>query len=159
VIFLRINCSNIACHVAAVWAFQVVTGISRQIVYDWLIRYTMWYDAFIRASRSWQSNSQLNLLHGYYMKKQRWRNYKKKRDAQKKWSVIKSVQSVLRPEGSQWWERFVIAVGLEPGVNERGSYEWREWWVDIVRQELIRRWDSERELLRSEPGSYPNSLK
>jgi len=26
-------------------------------------------------------------------------------------------------------------------------------------QELIRRWDSERELLRSAPGSYPNSLK
>jgi len=27
------------------------------------------------------------------------------------------------------------------------------------RQELIRKWDSERELLRSAPGSYPNSLK
>jgi len=26
-------------------------------------------------------------------------------------------------------------------------------------QELIRRWDSERELLHSAPGSYPNSLK
>ena len=26
-------------------------------------------------------------------------------------------------------------------------------------QEFIRRWDSERELLRSAPGSYPNSLK
>jgi len=26
------------------------------------------------------------------------------------------------------------------------------------RQELIRRWDSERELLRSASGSYPNSL-
>jgi len=26
-------------------------------------------------------------------------------------------------------------------------------------QELIRRWDGERELLRSAPGSYPNSLK
>jgi len=26
-------------------------------------------------------------------------------------------------------------------------------------QELIRRWDSERELLRSAPGSYSNSLK
>jgi len=29
----------------------------------------------------------------------------------------------------------------------------------IVKQELTRRWDSERELLRSAPGSYPNSLK
>jgi len=28
-----------------------------------------------------------------------------------------------------------------------------------VAQELIRRWDSESELLRSAPGSYPNSLK
>jgi len=28
-----------------------------------------------------------------------------------------------------------------------------------TRQELIRRWDSERELLRSVPGSYSNSLK
>jgi len=28
-----------------------------------------------------------------------------------------------------------------------------------ISQELIRRWDSERELLRSVPGSYPNSLK
>jgi len=27
------------------------------------------------------------------------------------------------------------------------------------KQELIRRWDSVRELLRSAPGSYPNSLK
>jgi len=27
------------------------------------------------------------------------------------------------------------------------------------KQDLIRRWDSERELLRSAPGSYPNSLK
>jgi len=51
----------------------------------------------------------------------------KNRDAQKKRSVIKSVESVVRPEGSQWWERFVIAVGLEPGVNDRGSYGWREW--------------------------------
>jgi len=29
----------------------------------------------------------------------------------------------------------------------------------ITTQELIRRWDSGRELLRSSPGSYPNSLK
>jgi len=30
---------------------------------------------------------------------------------------------------------------------------------EIGEQELIRRWDSERELLRSVSGSYPNSLK
>jgi len=29
------------------------------------------------------------------------------------------VESVLRPEGSLWWERFVKKVGLEPGVKER----------------------------------------
>jgi len=29
----------------------------------------------------------------------------------------------------------------------------------MLKQELIRRWDSERELLRSAPGSYLNSLK
>jgi len=31
--------------------------------------------------------------------------------------VIKSVESVLRPEGSLWWERFVKEVGLEPMSN------------------------------------------
>jgi len=31
--------------------------------------------------------------------------------------------------------------------------------MHVVKQECIRRWDSERELLRSAPGSYPNSLK
>ena len=38
--------------------------------------------------------------------------------------VIKSVESVLRPEESLWCERFVEEVGLEPGVKERGSYGW-----------------------------------
>jgi len=33
-----------------------------------------------------------------------------------------AVESVLRPEGSLWWERFVKKVGFEPGVKERGSY-------------------------------------
>ena len=32
--------------------------------------------------------------------------------------VVKSVESVLRLEGSLWWERFVKKVGLEPGVKE-----------------------------------------
>jgi len=32
--------------------------------------------------------------------------------------VVKSVESVLRLEGSLWWERFVKEVGLEPGVKE-----------------------------------------
>jgi len=29
------------------------------------------------------------------------------------------VESVLRTEGSLWWERFEEKVGLEPGVKER----------------------------------------
>ena len=36
----------------------------------------------------------------------------------------KAVESVLGPEGSLWWERFVKKVGLKPGVKERGSYGW-----------------------------------
>jgi len=31
----------------------------------------------------------------------------KNRDAQKKWTSHKAVESVLGPEGSLWWERFV----------------------------------------------------
>ena len=38
--------------------------------------------------------------------------------------VVKSVESVLRLEGSLWWERFVKEVVLEAGVKERGSYGW-----------------------------------
>jgi len=41
--------------------------------------------------------------------------------------VVKSMESVLRLEGSlwmEWMERFVEEVGLEPGVKERGSYGW-----------------------------------
>ena len=47
--------------------------------------------------------------------------------------VIKSAESVLRPEVTLWWERFVKEIRLEPGVKERGSYGWWEWWVDGVR--------------------------
>jgi len=32
---------------------------------------------------------------------------------------VKSVESVLRLEGSLWWERLVKEVGLAPGVKER----------------------------------------
>jgi len=40
------------------------------------------------------------------------------RDAQKILTSHKAVESVMRPEGSLWWERFVKKVGLEPGVKE-----------------------------------------
>ena len=43
--------------------------------------------------------------------------------------VIKSVELVLRPEGSLWWERFVKKVGLEPGVKE---LERELWMVRVV---------------------------
>jgi len=36
--------------------------------------------------------------------------------------VVKSVETVLRLEGSLWWERFVKKAGLELGVKERRSY-------------------------------------
>jgi len=45
----------------------------------------------------------------------------KKPRCSKKRTSHKAVESVLRPEGSLWWERFVKKVGLEPGVKERGT--------------------------------------
>ena len=68
--------------------------------------------------------TQLNLPHGTKQKNNNEETKNKKRDAQKKRSSHKAVESVLRPEGSLWWERFVKKVGLEPGVKERGSYGW-----------------------------------
>ena len=62
------------------------------------------------------------------------RKQKKQICWEKNVSVINCVESVLRLEGSLWWERFVKEVGLEPGVKERGSYGWWEWWVDRVRR-------------------------
>ena len=38
--------------------------------------------------------------------------------------VIKSAESVLRPEERPWWVRLVEEVGFEPGVKDRGSYGW-----------------------------------
>jgi len=32
--------------------------------------------------------------------------------------VTKSMESVMRPEESLWWERFVTEVGFELGVKE-----------------------------------------
>ena len=45
-IFLRINCPNAARHVAsATWAFEVVIGVRRQIVWLSKLYYdTIWYD-------------------------------------------------------------------------------------------------------------------
>jgi len=57
-----------------------------------------------------------NLLHGTKQKIVMKKTKTKNRDAQKKRSSHKAMESVLR------WERFVKEVGLEPGVKERGSY-------------------------------------
>jgi len=43
--------------------------------------------------------------------------------------VIKSVKSVLAPEESLWWERFVKDVSFELGVKER---ERELWMVRVV---------------------------
>jgi len=56
-IFLRINCSNAARHVAsAVWAFEAVIGVSHQIEYDWfsILRYDMIDALYLRAPESWR---------------------------------------------------------------------------------------------------------
>ena len=57
--------------------------------------------------------AQLNLPHGTKQKKTNEETETKNRDAQKKRSSHKAVESVLRTEGSLWWERFEEKVGLE----------------------------------------------
>jgi len=54
-IFLRINCPNVARYAAsAVWAFEVVIGVSRQIEWHDMI----WYGAlYLRAPKSWRTAS------------------------------------------------------------------------------------------------------
>jgi len=38
--------------------------------------------------------------------------------------VKKSMESVLRPEKTLRWERFVIKVGFGAGMKDSGSYGW-----------------------------------
>jgi len=53
------------------------------------------------------ANSQLNLPHGTKQKRLM-KKLKIKADMlRRNGPVVKSVESVLRPEGSLWWERFV----------------------------------------------------
>jgi len=68
------------------------------------------------------TNSQLNLPHrtnktNRVMKKTK-KNKQKPKMLERNGPVTKSLDSVLRPEESVWWERFVEEVGLEPGVEE-----------------------------------------
>jgi len=57
--------------------------------------------------------SQLNLPHGTKQKRTMKKLKIKTEMLRKKQSSHKAVQSVLRPEGSLWWERFVKKVGYE----------------------------------------------
>ena len=68
---------------------------------------------------------QLNLPHGTKQKRiMKKLKTKKTKMLRRNGPVVKSMESVLRLEGSLWWERFVKEVGLEAGVEERGSYGW-----------------------------------
>ena len=88
-----------------------------------VIRYdTICWTVFTCAQKL--TNSQLNLLHGTKQKRAMKKLKTKNEMLRRNGPVIKSVESVLMPEGSLWWERFVKEVGLEPAVKERGSYGW-----------------------------------
>jgi len=50
----------------------------------------------------------------------------KNRDAQKKRTSHKAVESVLRPEGSLWWERFVKKVILSGEI-----LSWLSVWSEV----------------------------
>ena len=91
------------------------------------IRYdTIRYDTmvYINVRLKADEYSQLNLPHGTKQKRIMKKLKTKNGDAQKK-----SVESVLRLEGSLWWERFVKEVVLEPGLKER---ERELWMVTVV---------------------------
>jgi len=39
------------------------------------------------------------------------------------------MKAVREEEVKLWREVFVKQVGFKPGVKERGSYGWAEWWI------------------------------
>jgi len=118
------------------------------LVYYDTIR-SMHYRVYLCAPKSWGIASLIFRTEPNektVMKKQK-KQKNKHRGAQKKRSVIKSVELVLGSKGSPWWERFAKEVGRQPGVKERGSYRWWELWADIVRKcgrsmsrQVIDRW-------------------
>ena len=67
------------------------------------------------------TNSQLNLPHGTKQKRVMKKLKTKNEILRRNGPVVKSVESVLSPEGSLWWERSVKDVRLKPGLKERGS--------------------------------------
>ena len=73
---------------------------------NWLYNETMKRWKIFTCARK-LANSQLNLPHGRNQtKKTNEETENKNRDAQKKRTSHKAVESVVRPEGSLWWERF-----------------------------------------------------
>ena len=94
----------------------------------------VYYDTILYDTIRWTiltcaqklTTSQLSLPHGTKQKKnnEETETNIKTEMLRRNVAVVKSVESVLRLEGSLWWERFVKEVGLEPGVKERGRYGW-----------------------------------
>ena len=93
---------------------------------------TIWNDAlYLRAPKSWQIAS-LIFRTEPNEKKSNEETRNKNRGTQKKRSVIKSVESVLGPEGSLWLER--LWKRSWAGSEREMELWWWEWWVDIVRK-------------------------
>jgi len=91
------------------------------------------YDAILYDTIRWTiltcaqklTSNQLNLPQGTEQKRIMKKLKPKKTEMlRRNGPVVKSEESVLRLEGSPWWERFVKEVGPEAGVKERGSYGW-----------------------------------
>jgi len=115
------------------WTWEFVNIRRKDLMFKVLPQQVFWYDMIwytIFVCIQKLTNSQLNLPH---RTKQKWvmkkLKTKKTEVLGRNGPAMKSMESVLRLEGSLWWERFVKEVGLEPGVNDRGSYGWWEWWV------------------------------
>ena len=90
-------------------------GFLKKLPYD-TIRYT------IVTCTQKLTNSQLNLPHGTKQKSIMKKLKTKNRDAHiRNGQVIKSVESVLRPEGSPWLERLVKEIGCLRLMTSRNT--------------------------------------
>ena len=75
-----------------------------------------------------------------------------------RWSTPRQVSSSTRRRRTSWPSGIHAALDVSIHWRQSPDVVCLSAWLYKV-QELIRRWDSERELLCSVPGSYPNSLK
>jgi len=94
---------------------------------SWHIASPLWYDMiYLHALRGWR-DGQLNLAHGTETKK--WgKNKTKPSSSEETVQVVVSVGSAGGRSGTTG-VGFVKQVGFKPGVKERGSYRWAEWWI------------------------------